>query len=125
MDIGTARCDFPGGDAKDLFQSGRRLLSLPNHVKIWTGHDYPSGGRTEPVPWMTVQDHKQLNRHLKDGVSEEEFVTLRKERDAALAAPKLLHQSLQINIRAGRLPAPANSGFRLLHLPLKLSGETW
>lgn len=125
MDIGTARCDFPGGNAKDLFQSCRKLLSLPDHVKIWIGHDYPPQGRNGPVPWMSVQDHKKLNKHLKDGISEEEFVTLRNERDAGLAAPKLLHQSLQINIRAGRLPLPTNSGYRLLHLPLKLTGEAW
>ncbi|KAJ5794205.1 hypothetical protein N7457_000804 [Penicillium paradoxum] len=125
VDIGTARCDFPGGDAKDLFQSGRRLLSLPDHVKIWTGHDYPSGERKTPVPWMSVQDHKRLNKHLNDGVSEEEFVTMRKGRDAQLAAPKLLHQSLQVNIRAGRLPSPTTSGYRLLHLPLKLAGQGW
>ena len=95
MDIGTARCDFPGGDANDLFRSGRKLLSLSDHVKIWTGHDYPPQGRGDPVPWMSVQDHKKLNKHFKDGISEEEFVALRKERDAGLAEPKLLHQSLQ------------------------------
>ncbi|KAF9249118.1 hypothetical protein DTO006G1_8721 [Penicillium roqueforti] len=125
VDIGTARCDFPGGDANDLFRSGRKLLSLPDHFKIWTGHDYPPEGRSDPVPWVSVQDHKKLNKHLKDGISEEEFVTLRKERDAGLAAPRLLHQSLQINIRAGRLPSPTNFGYRLLHLPLKLTGEAW
>ncbi|OQE16509.1 hypothetical protein PENFLA_c027G08431 [Penicillium flavigenum] len=123
VDIGTARCDFPGGDANDLFRSGRKLLSLSDHVKIWTGHDYPPQGRSDPVPWMSVQDHKKLNKHLKDGISEEEFVALRKERDAGLAAPKLLHQSLQINIRAGRLPSPTKFGQRLLHLPLKLTEE--
>ncbi|KOS42980.1 hypothetical protein ACN38_g6142 [Penicillium nordicum] len=123
VDIGTARCDFPGGDANDLFRSGRKLLSLPDHFKIWTGHDYPPDGR-DPVPWMSVQDHKELNKHLKDGISEEEFVTLRKERDAGLAAPKLLHQSLQVNIRAGHLPS-SKYGHRLLHLPLKLTGEAW
>ncbi|KAF7527973.1 hypothetical protein PCG10_001907 [Penicillium crustosum] len=124
VDIGTARCDFPGGDANDLFRSGRKLLSLPDHFKIWTGHDYPPDGR-DPVPWVSVQGHKKLNKHLKDGISEEEFVTLRKERDAGLAAPKLLHQSLQVNIRAGHLPAPTKFGHRLLHIPLKLTGEAW
>ncbi|CAG8211347.1 unnamed protein product [Penicillium olsonii] len=124
-DIGTARCDFPGGDAKDLFQSGRKLLSLPGHVKIWTGHDYPPAGRSEPVPWMSVHDHRELNKHLKEGITEDEFVAMRQERDAGLAAPKLLHQSLQINIRAGRLPAPTEAGQRLLHVPLKLSDDPW
>ncbi|CAG8948102.1 unnamed protein product [Penicillium salamii] len=122
-DIGTARCDFPGGDAKDLFQSGRKLLSLPGHVKIWTGHDYPPAGR-EPMPWLSVQDHRELNKHLKDGVNEDMFVALRQERDAGLAAPRLLHQSLQINIRAGRLPAPTEAGQRLLHVPLKIE-DAW
>jgi hypothetical protein len=78
-----------------------------------------------PFPRVSVHDHKKLNKHLKDGISEEEFVTLRKERDAGLAAPKLLHQSLQVNIRAGHLPSPTKFGHRLLHLPLKLTGEAW
>ncbi|QQK46658.1 Beta-lactamase-like [Penicillium digitatum] len=124
VDIGTARCDFPGGDANDLFRSGRKLLSLPDHFKIWTGHDYPPEGR-DPVAWVSVQDHKKLNKHLKDGIGEEEFVALRKERDAGLEAPKLLHQSLQVNIRAGHLPLPSKFGHRLLHLPMKLTGEAW
>ncbi|KAJ5329318.1 hypothetical protein N7452_009708 [Penicillium brevicompactum] len=124
-DIGTARCDFPGGDAKDLFQSGRKLLDLPGHFKIWTGHDYPPEGRTEPVPWLSVREHRELNKHLKDGMSEEQFVAVRKERDEKLAAPRLLHQSLQINIRAGRLPAPTEAGHRLLHVPLKVAGDGW
>jgi glyoxylase-like metal-dependent hydrolase (beta-lactamase superfamily II) len=124
-DIGTARCDFPGGSANNLFASARKLLGLSDHVKIWTGHDYPPEGRGAPVPWMSVQDHKAQNKHLKDGVTEEEFVALRKERDAKLAEPKLLHQSLQVNIRAGRLPRPMESGHRMLHLPLKLKGAEW
>ncbi|BDD61145.1 hypothetical protein MPDQ_007826 [Monascus purpureus] len=124
-DIGTARCDFPGGSARDLFISGRKLLSLPGHVKIWTGHDYPPDGRDAPVPWMTVQDHRILNKFLKDNVGEEEFVALRKERDSQLGEPRLLHQSLQVNIRAGRLPKPTEGGFRFLHLPLKLKGVKW
>jgi hypothetical protein len=70
---------------------------------------------------MTVQDHRELNKHLKDGISEEQFVALRQERDAGLAAPKLLHQSLQVNIRAGRLPEPTSTGLRLLHIPLKIA----
>ncbi|PSN67561.1 putative metallo-beta-lactamase domain protein [Corynespora cassiicola Philippines] len=108
-DIGTARCDFPGGSAKALFDSGRKLLSLSDDVKIWTGHDYPPAGRDKPVPFMTVKEHGEQNKHLKSGISEEEFVKLRHERDAALAAPRLLHQSLQINIRAGRLPEPTDA----------------
>ncbi|KAE8356369.1 beta-lactamase-like protein [Aspergillus coremiiformis] len=124
-DIGTARCDFPGGDAHTLFNSGRKLLSLPDHVRIWTGHDYPPEGREVPVPWLSVKDHKRQNRHLKDGITEEEFVSMRSERDAKLAEPRLLHQSLQINIRAGQLPKPTEYGHRMLHLPLKLNDGNW
>ncbi|KAJ5661953.1 uncharacterized protein N7477_009569 [Penicillium maclennaniae] len=120
-EIGTARCDFPGGDATQLFRSGRRLLELPDDVKIWPGHDYPSDGR-EPVPWMSVRDQKKLNKHLGAKVSEEEFVQMRDERDRMLKAPRLLHQSLQMNIRAGRLPK-VEEGFRMLRLPLKVGVE--
>ncbi|KAH8817200.1 putative metallo-beta-lactamase domain protein [Xylogone sp. PMI_703] len=120
-DIGTARCDFPGGSAHNLFDSGRKLLNLPDHVKIWPGHDYPPEGR-EAIPCMTVQEHKNQNKHLRDGVTEEQFVALRKERDQKLGEPRLLHQSLQINIRAGRLPQPTESGHRMLRLPLKTAG---
>ncbi|KAJ5759244.1 hypothetical protein N7520_006400 [Penicillium odoratum] len=125
VDIGTARCDFPGGDAKDLFQSSRKLLSLDGHVKIWPGHDYPPEGRDSPIPWMSVADHRKQNKHVGDVVSEKEFVSLRRERDAKLNAPRLLHQSLQVNIRAGQLPKPLKSGHRMLHLPLKLDGLEW
>ncbi|KAE8316118.1 beta-lactamase-like protein [Aspergillus transmontanensis] len=124
-DIGTARCDFPGGSAHSLFNSGRKLLSLPDHVRIWTGHDYPPEGRATPIPWLSVQDHKSQNKHLKDGITEEEFVSLRQERDAKLAEPRLLHQSLQINIRAGQLPKPTEAGHRMLHVPLKLGDVKW
>lgn len=122
-DIGTARCDFPGGDATSLFQSGRKLLELDDHVKIWPGHDYPPDGRN-PIPWMSVHEQKKLNKHLGDMVSEKEFVAMRNERDKGLSAPRLLHQSLQINIRAGRLPR-MEGGFRMLRLPLKLGGLEW
>ncbi|KAH7349068.1 putative metallo-beta-lactamase domain protein [Pyrenochaeta sp. MPI-SDFR-AT-0127] len=125
VDIGTARCDFPGGSVNALFKSGQKLLALPDQVKIWTGHDYPPAGRKLPVPYMTVKEHKEQNKHLRSGITEDEFVTLRRERDAALGAPRLLHQSLQINIRAGRLPDPTEAGHRLLHVPLKPQGLDW
>ncbi|KAJ9604742.1 hypothetical protein H2200_010856 [Cladophialophora chaetospira] len=124
-DIGTARCDFPGGSSTNLFASGRKLLALGDEVKVWTGHDYPPEGRDTPVPWMTVRQHKQQNKHLKEGVSEREFVALRDERDAKLGEPRLLHQSLQMNIRAGRIPKSASSGPAMLHLPLKGKGMKW
>lgn len=123
-DIGTARCDFPGGNASNLFHSGRKLLNLDDHVKIWPGHDYPPEGR-DPIPWMSVRDQKLQNKHLKETVSEEEFVSKRTERDGILSQPRLLHPSLQVNIRAGRLPRAGEFGLRMLHLPLKLGGLEW
>jgi glyoxylase-like metal-dependent hydrolase (beta-lactamase superfamily II) len=125
-DIGTARCDFPGGSAKSLYDSGRKLLELPDDVKIWTGHDYPAcPARCEAVPWMTVRAHKAKNKHLAEVVEESDFLALRRERDASLAAPRLLNEALQINIRAGRLPQPTAGGYRLMHLPLNVNGEEW
>lgn len=101
-DLGTARCDFPGGSASALYQSTRKLLSLPGHYKIWTGHDYPPADRDCPVPYMTVGDQRQRNRYLLDNVSERQFLNIRSQRDAQLKEPKLLHASLQFNIRGGR-----------------------
>ncbi|KAK5653648.1 hypothetical protein OQA88_8678 [Cercophora sp. LCS_1] len=119
-DIGTARCDFPGGSAHALYHSARKVLSLPEHVKIWTGHDYPPEGVREPVPAVSVGEHRKTNRHLKDGVTEDEFVAMRSERDSNLAAPRLLHESLQVNVRAGRLPKANDAGMRLMRVPLKV-----
>lgn len=125
-DIGTARCDFPGGSAKDLFHSAQKLLQLPDDVKIWTGHDYPTcPERCDAVPWMTVRNHKEQNKHVAGDIKESSFLSLRQERDANLPAPKLLDPSLQINIRAGRLPRITTGGQRLMHLPLKMDGESW
>ncbi|KIV86742.1 hypothetical protein PV11_02337 [Exophiala sideris] len=124
-DIGSARCDFPGGSANDLYGSLRKLLGFPEYVKIWTGHDYPPEERGIPVSSMSVGDHRAQNKHIKDGVTEDEFVSRRKERDSTLAAPKLLHPSLQTNIRAGRLPKPNESGQHILHLPLNVQSEKW
>ncbi|CAH0052052.1 unnamed protein product [Clonostachys solani] len=124
-DIGTARCDFPGGSASTLFQSTHKLLELPDAVKIWVGHDYPPEGRDGPVAWASVKDHKAENKHIKTGVTEEEFVALRNKRDAGLGEPRLLHQSLQVNIRGGRLPLPNARGERMLHTPLRTGGAEW
>ncbi|KAK4167505.1 putative beta-lactamase hydrolase-like protein [Cladorrhinum sp. PSN259] len=122
VDIGTARCDFPGGSAHSLYKSARKLLSLPDHVKVWTGHDYPPEGERDPVPYVTVGGHRQMNRHVKDGMTEDEFVAMRNERDSHLAAPRLLHESLQVNVRAGRLPKENEAGMRLLKVPVKVKG---
>ncbi|KAL4903981.1 hypothetical protein BDW74DRAFT_168491 [Aspergillus multicolor] len=126
VDIGTARCDFPNGSAQDLYTSARKLLSLPDDVKIWTGHDYPQPDRKEPVPWLTVRDHRERNRLVNDTVTEGEFLALRQQRDANLREPHLLNPSLQMNIRAGMLPRPTDeAGKRLIHLPLQVEGEVW
>lgn len=126
-DVGSARCDFPGGSAESLYKSVRKLLSLPDNYKIWTGHDYPpSGGpRQDPRPWHTVSDHRKDNKHLKEGLPESEFVQWRTERDVNLAEPKLIHQALQVNIRAGKLPRATSLGDRLLHVPMKLPVGAW
>lgn len=99
---------------------------MPDHTRIWTGHDYPPKTRDFPVPWMTVQDHKTQNKHLNENITKEVFVALRKERDSGLGEPRLLHQSLQVNIRAGKLPIPTGTGgHRMLRLPLKHNGPGW
>lgn len=126
-DVGSARCDFPDGDANALYQSVRKLLALPADFKIWTGHDYPPGGdgRAQPLAYMTVGEQNNKNKHLKQGVAEMEFVSWRKERDSALAAPRLIDQALQFNIRAGQLPRATAGGDRLLHVPIKMQGQAW
>ncbi|KAF2259335.1 Metallo-hydrolase/oxidoreductase [Lojkania enalia] len=125
-DVGSARCDFPGGDAKALFSSMMKLLALPPDVRLYTGHDYPPGdGRTEPQPFATVAEQKARNKHVHDGVTEEQFVTWRRQRDETLAEPKLIHQSLQFNIRAGQLPKSNEHGHRFMHVPLKVPEGAW
>ncbi|RAL17476.1 MBL fold metallo-hydrolase [Aspergillus homomorphus CBS 101889] len=111
-DIGTARCDFPGGSAESLYHSGKRLLAMDPETKIWVGHDYPPAERGEEVPYMTVREHREHNKHLREGVEKDEFVRLRRERDQKLGEPRLLHPSLQINVRGGRMPAPASATLR-------------
>ena len=96
------------------------MFSLPEHVKLWVGHDYPPEGRDTALPCATVAEHRASNKHFKDGITEDEFVHLRSTRDKTLGQPKLIHHALQMNIRGGRLPAPDAAGQRLLHLPLKV-----
>jgi glyoxylase-like metal-dependent hydrolase (beta-lactamase superfamily II) len=116
-DGGTARCDFPGGDAAVLHASIRRLYDLPPGSRVFVCHDYSPGGR-EPRCETTIAAERAGNIHLRDGVSEAEFVALRTKRDAGLAVPKLLYPSVQANIRAGQLPEPEANGHRYLKLPL-------
>ncbi|WP_284214281.1 MBL fold metallo-hydrolase [Comamonas jiangduensis] len=116
-DVGTARCDFPGGNAHILYQSIRKLLSLPQSTRLFMCHDYPPEGRD--VQWeCTVADQRMRNIHVHDGVSEEEFVAMRTQRDATLAMPVLILPSVQVNIRAGELPPPEANGVRYLKIPL-------
>jgi glyoxylase-like metal-dependent hydrolase (beta-lactamase superfamily II) len=107
-DSGTARADFPGGDAKVLFDSIHRILSLPETTRIYTCHDYQPDGR-ELMYQSTVKDQKASNIHLKGNVSKQDYVAMRKSRDAMLAMPKLLIPSIQVNMKAGILPKKSKS----------------
>jgi glyoxylase-like metal-dependent hydrolase (beta-lactamase superfamily II) len=116
-DFGTARCDFPGGDARTLYRSIQRLLSLPPETRLFMCHDYAPGGR--PFRWETgVAEQRAENIHVRDGVDEDEFVRLRSERDATLEMPVLIIPAIQVNIRAGRLPEPEDNGVSYLKLPI-------
>lgn len=118
-DYGTARADFPGGDARQLFRSIRRLLSLPPETRLWMCHDYKAPGRDQYAWQSTVADQRAHNPHVKDGMTEEGFVAFRTQRDATLAAPTLLLPSIQVNIRAGRFPEAEENGVRYLRIPVR------
>ncbi len=118
-DVGTARCDFPGGDARTLYRSVQRLLALPDDTRLFMCHDYPLTGRA-PLAVCTVADERRHNIHIRDGIGEAEFVAMRQARDAQLAVPRLLLPSIQVNIRAGQLPEADVNGVRYLRLPLTL-----
>ena len=116
-DGGTARADFPGGDARQLFRSIKRVLELPPEMRLFMCHDYGPGGRD--IEWeTTVAEERTNNIHVKDGVTEDEFVELRETRDKKLSMPRLIIPSLQVNIRAGRLPEPDESGKRHFKVPI-------
>ena len=117
-DYGTARADFPGGDARVLYRSMKKLLALPPQTRLWMCHDYKAPGR-ETYAWQsTVADQRAHNPHVKDGVTEDQFVAFRTQRDATLAAPLLLLPSIQVNIRAGRFPPAESNGVRYLMVPV-------
>ena len=116
-DVGTARADFPGGDARTLYRSIRRLLALPPETRIFVCHDYPPQGR-EPRWETTVAQQRAANIHVRDGVSEGGFVAMRTARDRTLAMPTLILPSIQVNIRAGELPLPEANGRSYLKIPL-------
>ena len=116
-DVGSARCDFPGGDAKTLYASTRKLLSLPPQTRLFMCHDYPPNNR--PAACMsTVADEKVNNIHVHDGVTEEQFVQMRTARDQTLEMPTLILPSIQVNIRAGHFPEPEANGVAYLKIPL-------
>jgi glyoxylase-like metal-dependent hydrolase (beta-lactamase superfamily II) len=116
-DGGTARADFPGGDARTLFRSIKKLLALPPAMRLFMCHDYAPNGRA--IKWeTTVAEERAHNLHVHDGVTEDEFVAMREARDKTLAMPRLILPSLQVNMRAGHLPAPDTSGKRFFKVPL-------
>jgi glyoxylase-like metal-dependent hydrolase (beta-lactamase superfamily II) len=120
-DFGTARADFPGGSATELFRSIRKILALPPETKLLMCHDYKAPGRHEFAWETSVAEQRAANVHIRDGVSEAEFVAMRTARDAKLDAPLLLLPSIQVNVRAGQLPEAETNGVRYLKLPVRLS----
>ena len=119
-DYGTARADFPGGDARQLYRSIRRLLSLPPETRLFMCHDYKAPGRDAYAWETTVAEQREKNVHIKEGVSEDDYVAMRQARDATLSAPTLLMPSIQVNIRAGRFPPAEANGVRYMMVPVKL-----
>jgi glyoxylase-like metal-dependent hydrolase (beta-lactamase superfamily II) len=116
-DVGTARADFPGGDAATLYRSIRRLLALPPQTRMYVCHDYPPQGRE--VRWeTTVAEQRAANIHVRDGISEAEFVAMRKARDATLQVPTLILPSIQVNVRAGQMPPADDNGVAYLRIPI-------
>jgi glyoxylase-like metal-dependent hydrolase (beta-lactamase superfamily II) len=119
-DYGTARADFPGGDARQLYRSIRRLMQLPDATRVFLCHDYKAPNRDEYVWQTTMLAERTANVHVHEGVSEEQFVEMRVQRDATLGMPKLVLPAVQINMRAGHLPEPEANGTRYLKLPLNV-----
>ena len=117
-DYGTARCDFPGGDARQLYHSIRKLFALPDATRLFLCHDYKAPGRDEFRWETTVGEEKRHNVHVHDGISEDAFVAMRTARDKTLDMPKLILPSVQVNMRAGQMPPPEGDGKRYLKIPL-------
>lgn len=122
-DVGTARADFPGGDAQLLYRSIQRLLALPLQTRVFMCHDYPPAGRA-PQWETTVQQQRAHNIHVRDGISEAQFVAMRQARDATLAVPTLILPSIQVNIRAGQMPPADDNGVSYLRIPLNALGSS-
>jgi glyoxylase-like metal-dependent hydrolase (beta-lactamase superfamily II) len=123
-DYGTARCDFPGGDAGQLYRSIQRILALPRETRLFMCHDYKAPGRGEFAWETTVGEQIDRNVHIGGGVSEYDYVAMREARDAMLSVPKLLYPSVQVNLRGGQLPQGEGGGVRYLRIPLTVSDES-
>jgi glyoxylase-like metal-dependent hydrolase (beta-lactamase superfamily II) len=119
-DYGTARTDFPGGCARQLYRSIHKILSLPPETRLFMCHDYKAPGRDQFAWETTVEAQRRANKHIHDGVGEDEFVAMRQERDKCLSTPRLLIPSIQVNMRAGRFPPAEANGVRYLRIPVKL-----
>ncbi|NML35365.1 MBL fold metallo-hydrolase [Paraburkholderia antibiotica] len=119
-DYGTARCDFPGGDARQLYRSIRRLTALPDAARLFLCHDYKATGRDYYAWETTIEAERIGNIHAHEGISEDEFVAMRTSRDATLSMPKLMLPSVQVNMRGGNLPSPDENGVRYLKIPLNV-----
>ena len=119
-DYGTARTDFPGGDARQLYRSIHKLLALPPETRLFLCHDYKCAGRDQFAWETTVADQRAGNVHIGDGVSEDDYVAMRETRDSTLSAPKLLLPAIQVNIRAGRMPPAEENGVSYLKIPVKV-----
>ncbi len=117
-DYGTARCDFPGGDARTLYQSIQKLFALPGDTRVFMCHDYKAPGREEFLYETTIAAEREHNVHVHAGISEDHFVAMRTARDATLGMPTLILPSVQINMRGGELPEPESNGTRYLKIPL-------
>jgi len=122
-DYGTARCDFPGGDARTLYRSIQKIFTLPDITRVFLCHDYLPPGRNDYCWETTVGEQKKLNIHVHTGISEDEFVAMREARDKTLDLPKLILPSVQVNMRAGFLPPPEANGVRYLKIPLNTVGK--
>ncbi len=117
-DFGTARCDFPGGDAESLYDSIQEIFCLPNETRLFMCHDYKAPGRDEYAWETSVDEQRQNNIHIHDGITKQEFVAFRTGRDSQLGVPKLIIPSIQVNIRAGDIPDPEANGVRYLKVPV-------
>ncbi|CAI7656358.1 unnamed protein product [Penicillium pancosmium] len=120
-DVGSAHCDFPGGDARVLFTSIKRLLSFPPNTRLYTGHDYPPANEAaarDPIPCVTIGEQNERNKHIKNSASVDDFVRWRTERDNVLTDPRIIHQAMQVNVRGGKMPGRSHDGKALLLYPV-------